>query len=41
MGLSFAKLWDRFFGKQEMRILMVGLDAAGPYHWPATAALFC
>ena len=30
MGLSFAKLWDRFFGKQEMRILMVGLDAAGP-----------
>mmetsp|Transcript_11643 Transcript_11643/g.40781 ORF Transcript_11643/g.40781 Transcript_11643/m.40781 type:complete len:184 (-) Transcript_11643:1433-1984(-) len=29
MGISFARLWDRMFGKQEMRILMVGLDAAG------------
>lgn len=29
MGLSFAKFWDRLFSKQEMRILMVGLDAAG------------
>ena len=29
MGLSLSKIWDRLFGKQEMRILMVGLDAAG------------
>merc|ERR1712241_275628 len=29
MGLSFTKLWQRFAGKHEMRILMVGLDAAG------------
>eukprot|EP01029_Cantina_marsupialis_P000061 TRINITY_DN1005_c0_g1_i2.p2 TRINITY_DN1005_c0_g1~~TRINITY_DN1005_c0_g1_i2.p2 ORF type:complete len:181 (+),score=47.68 TRINITY_DN1005_c0_g1_i2:40-582(+) len=29
MGMSFTKLWDRVFGKKEMRILMVGLDAAG------------
>ena len=29
MGLAFAKIWDRMFSKQEMRILMVGLDAAG------------
>jgi len=29
MGLSFTKLFSRLFGKQEMRILMVGLDAAG------------
>merc|ERR1711879_104555 len=29
MGLSFAKLFSRMFGSQEMRILMVGLDAAG------------
>ena len=29
MGLVFAKIWDRLFSKQEMRILMVGLDAAG------------
>jgi len=29
MGLSFSKLWSRLFGKTEMRILMVGLDAAG------------
>lgn len=28
MGLSFSKLFD-LFGKKEMRILMVGLDAAG------------
>ena len=28
MGASFAKLFG-FFGKKEMRILMVGLDAAG------------
>ena len=29
MGLSFAKLFDKVFGKKEARILMVGLDAAG------------
>ena len=29
MGTSFGKIWARFFGKKEMRILMVGLDAAG------------
>ena len=29
MGLSISKLFDQFFGKKEMRILMLGLDAAG------------
>merc|ERR1711990_1321435 len=29
MGLFFSKIWERMLGKQEMRILMVGLDAAG------------
>jgi len=29
MGLAFSKIWARFVGKTEMRILMVGLDAAG------------
>merc|ERR1740121_2752037 len=29
MGLAFTKVWGRFLGKMEMRILMVGLDAAG------------
>lgn len=29
MGLTFAKLFSRLFAKKEMRILMVGLDAAG------------
>eukprot|EP00446_Apocalathium_sp_SHHI-4_P000704 CAMPEP_0177176420 /NCGR_PEP_ID=MMETSP0367-20130122/13240_1 /TAXON_ID=447022 ORGANISM="Scrippsiella hangoei-like, Strain SHHI-4" /NCGR_SAMPLE_ID=MMETSP0367 /ASSEMBLY_ACC=CAM_ASM_000362 /LENGTH=50 /DNA_ID=CAMNT_0018622919 /DNA_START=64 /DNA_END=212 /DNA_ORIENTATION=+ len=29
MGLSVSKLWDRFLGKREMRLIMVGLDAAG------------
>ena len=29
MGMSFSRLWSRMFGKEEMRILMVGLDAAG------------
>merc|ERR1711953_1075440 len=28
-GLAFTKIWQRMIGKQEMRILMVGLDAAG------------
>merc|ERR1712078_474775 len=29
MGLSFSNFWKRMFGNKEMRILMVGLDAAG------------
>merc|ERR1712182_19981 len=29
MGLAFSKLWARMLGSKEMRILMVGLDAAG------------
>jgi len=29
MGASFGNLFKAFFGKKEMRILMVGLDAAG------------
>jgi len=29
MGIAFTKIWQRLLGKQEMRILMLGLDAAG------------
>jgi len=29
MGLAFSKFWARLFTKKEMRIVMVGLDAAG------------
>jgi len=29
MGLNISRIWDSLFGKKEMRILMVGLDAAG------------
>merc|ERR1711990_280585 len=29
MGIAFAKLFARLISKKEMRILMVGLDAAG------------
>lgn len=29
MGLTISKLFDSLFGKKEMRILMLGLDAAG------------
>lgn len=29
MGLSISSLFNRLFGKKNMRILMVGLDAAG------------
>lgn len=29
MGLSIARLLSGLFGKRDMRILMVGLDAAG------------
>jgi len=29
MGLTITKLFDKFFGKKDMRILMLGLNAAG------------
>ncbi|CAN0892990.1 ADP-ribosylation factor 1 [Linum grandiflorum] len=29
MGLTLTKLFSRLIAKKEMRILMVGLDAAG------------
>merc|ERR1712188_235269 len=29
MGLAFSRLFSKLIGKQEVRILMVGLDAAG------------
>ena len=29
MGLSVSSLFNRLFAKKQMRILMVGLDAAG------------
>ncbi|CAE7880745.1 ARF1 [Symbiodinium microadriaticum] len=29
MGLSFTKIWARLAGKQDRKIVMVGLDAAG------------
>jgi len=29
MGLTLSQLFNRLFGKKQMRILMVGLDAAG------------
>merc|ERR1711877_75099 len=29
MGMMMSKIWERMLGKKEMRILMVGLDAAG------------
>lgn len=29
MGLTFSKLFEKFFSKRDMRILMLGLDAAG------------
>merc|ERR1712023_481944 len=29
MGSMFSKVWARMLGSKEMRILMVGLDAAG------------
>ena len=29
MGMLFSKVWARMLGSQEMRILMLGLDAAG------------
>ncbi|TRY71099.1 hypothetical protein TCAL_01194 [Tigriopus californicus] len=29
MGLTISSVFSRLFGKKQMRILMVGLDAAG------------
>ena len=29
MGLTISSLFQQFLGKKQMRILMVGLDAAG------------
>ncbi|KAK9516793.1 hypothetical protein VZT92_024704 [Zoarces viviparus] len=29
MGLTISSIFEKFFGKKQMRILMVGLDAAG------------
>ena len=29
MGLVFSKVFGKLFGKKDVRILMVGLDAAG------------
>mmetsp|Transcript_97 Transcript_97/g.210 ORF Transcript_97/g.210 Transcript_97/m.210 type:complete len:184 (-) Transcript_97:115-666(-) len=29
MGITFARMWDVLLGKREMKLLMVGLDAAG------------
>lgn len=29
MGQTFTKLFDRLFGNKEMRVVMLGLDAAG------------
>jgi ADP-ribosylation factor protein 1 len=29
MGQAFRKLFDAFFGTSEMRVVMLGLDAAG------------
>ena len=29
MGLTFSSIFNQLFGKKDMRILMVGLDAAG------------
>merc|ERR1711934_886106 len=29
MGLTFSKMFGKLFGKKDVRILMVGLDAAG------------
>eukprot|EP00891_Asterochloris_glomerata_P004316 jgi/Astpho2/4316/Aster-07405 len=39
MGLTFSRLFARLFSKKEMRILMVGLDAAGKALWLAWAPL--
>merc|ERR1712190_173261 len=33
MGLTFSKVFGKLFGKKDVRILMVGLDAAGKTTW--------
>jgi hypothetical protein len=41
-GLQFSRIWERMFGKKEMRILMVGLDAAGKVNSDfMPSGLFC
>ena len=35
MGLTISSLFQQLFGKKQMRILMVGLDAAGQFHLPS------
>jgi hypothetical protein len=32
MGLTISSLFQQLFGKKQMRILMVGLDAAGQFY---------
>ena len=32
MGLTISSLFQQLFGKKQMRILMVGLDAAGQFN---------
>ena len=32
MGLTISSLFQQLFGKKQMRILMVGLDAAGEFN---------
>jgi ADP-ribosylation factor 6 len=39
MGNSVSKLLDRLFGSKEMRLLMLGLDAAGKTSTPPALAL--
>ena len=41
MGLAFSSLWQRMFGKEERRILMVGLDAAGKTTILSHAPWYC
>ena len=33
MGQLFTSLFDRLFGNREMRVVMLGLDAAGKVGW--------
>jgi len=33
MGLTISSLFQQLFGKKQMRILMVGLDAAGSFYF--------
>jgi hypothetical protein len=43
MGLQISRVWEKLFGKKEMRILMVGLDAAGkviPAIYPLPQAIY-